>query len=116
VKEADPFDLQGQERAAQEVAKRDELSKDTEESDFKWLMRSKRGRRIVWRQLERAGVFRLSFNTNAMAMAFAEGNKNDGLRTLGLINRLCPELYQTMVNEANDHRANSIDGNSHNDH
>ena len=41
---------------------------------------SKRGRRIVWRFLERAGVYRLSFNTNAMAMAFAEGN---GTRACG---------------------------------
>jgi len=63
-------------------------------------MSSKRGRRILWRLLDRAGVFRLSFNTNAMAMAFAEGNRNEGLRYLALIHTLCPELYPTMVKEA----------------
>ena len=78
-------------------------------------MGSKRGRRIVWRFLDRAGVFRLSFNTNAMTMAFAEGNRNEGLRILAQIHALCPELYTTMVKETNDYR-NADDGPSRNDH
>jgi hypothetical protein len=78
------------------------MTRETEESDFKWLMGRKQGRRIVWRQLERAGVFKLSFNTNAMQMAFAEGNRNEGLRVLDLIHRLTPELYPVMVKESNE--------------
>lgn len=100
----DPTDIQQQERAAADADKRRSIARDTEESDFKWLMGSKRGRRIVWRLLERAGVFRTSFNTNSMAMAFAEGSKNEGLRLLANIHTLCPELYPTLVKEANDHR------------
>lgn len=96
----DPTDLQIQEAAQADKAQRSKLSRDTDESDFKWLMGSKRGRRIVWRLLDRAGVFRLSFNTNAMAMAFAEGTKNEGLRLLGQIHTLCPELYHVMTKEA----------------
>ena len=102
-------------RANAEIETRRKLARDNEDSDFKWLMSSKRGRRIVWRQLERAGVFRLSFNTNAMAMAFAEGSRNEGLRVLTQIHTLCPELYATMVKEANDNR-NVDDGSSRNDH
>lgn len=109
----DPTDIRSQERAAAETDLRRKFSKDTEESDLKWLMSSKRGRRIVWRQLDRAGVFRLSFNTNAMAMAFAEGNRNEGLRILAQIHAVCPELYPTMVREANEQR-DIDDGNSHN--
>jgi hypothetical protein len=111
----DPTDIQSQERAKANADLRAKLAKDTEEADFRWLMGSKRGRRIVWRLLDRAGVFRLSFNTNAMAMSFAEGNKNEGLRTLTQIHTLCPELYPVMVKEQiHDHR-NSDDG-RRNDH
>jgi hypothetical protein len=100
----DPTDINSQERAKADTDLRKKLAKDTEEADFKWLMGSKRGRRIVWRLLDRAGIFRLSFNTNSMAMAFNEGSKNEGLRILANIHSLCPELYPTMVKEANDNR------------
>lgn len=109
----DPLDLRGHERAREEAQQRSQLAKASEDDDFKWLMGSKRGRRIVWRLLDRAGVFRLSFNTNAMQMAFAEGNRNEGLRTMQQIHTLCPELYQVMVKEqTNDNR----DDGRRNDH
>lgn len=96
----DPTDIRSQERAKAETETRNKLAKDTEESDLKWLMGSKRGRRIVWRQLEQAGVFRLSFNTNSMQMAFNEGNRNNGNRLLAVIHSTCPELYPVMHNES----------------
>lgn len=105
MSEFDPIDVQAMERSTADKQTQAKLSKDTEEADFKWLMGSKRGRRIVWRQLERAGVFRLSFNTNAMQMAFAEGNRNEGLHTLMQIHTLCPELYPQMIKDnVNDNR------------
>lgn len=106
----DPLDINAQARAKDQLEQRERNRRDVEEGDIKWLMGSKRGRRIVWRLLEQAGVFRASFNTNAMQMAFAEGNKNNGLRLLAQIHTLCPELYPTMVREANDNR-NFDDGN-----
>lgn len=111
----DPLDLRGQERAAEDAKHRDKLAQINEADDFKWLMGSKRGRRIVWRHLDRAGVFRLSFNTNAMHMAFAEGNRNEGLRILAQIHALCPELYPVMMKEqVNDNRI--ADDGRRNDH
>ena len=95
----DPLDVQGQADAKSDKDSRAKLSRDNDEADFKWLMGSKRGRRMIWRQLDRAGVFRLSFNPNAMQMAFAEGNRNEGLRTLASIHAQCPELYPVMVKE-----------------
>lgn len=111
----DPTDIRSQERAKAEKELAAKLVKDTEEADFKWLMGSKRGRRIVWRQLDRAGVFRLSFNTNAMTMAFAEGNRNEGLRIIAMIHEQCPELYTVMVKEQVHDNRNTDDG-SRNDH
>ena len=67
--------------------------------DLKWLMGNKRGRRVVWRALERARVFHLSFSTEPLVMAFHEGAKSEGLRTLALIHAHCPELYPQMVKE-----------------
>jgi hypothetical protein len=96
----DPTDTQSHDSAREDKAQRAKLARDTDESDFKWLMSSKRGRRVVWRLLDRAGIFRSSFSTNAMAMAFTEGQKNEGIRLLGQIHTLCPELYPVMTKEA----------------
>lgn len=107
MSEHDPFDLRGQEREAVDTKLQTRLDLELEESDTKWLMSSAKGRRIAWRLLDRAGVFRLSFNTNAMQMAFSEGNRNEGLKLLGQIHSLCPELYPTMLKEAKDHGRSS---------
>lgn len=95
----DPFDLEAPER---ERAIRDERTRNaqrTEADDLKWMMSSKRGRRIIWRLLEQSGVYRLSFSQNAMTMAFNEGNRNFGLALLSKVHELSPESYSTMVQE-----------------
>ena len=114
-KEFDPIDVRAQEKASAEKAAREKLARENEEADVKWLMGSKRGRRVVWRLLDQSGVFRLSFNTNSMQMAFAEGNRNFGLRMLSMVHSLCPELYPQMVKEQSNDRI-ADDGSSRNDH
>jgi hypothetical protein len=115
MSEFDPTDIRGQERSKAESELRNKAAKDTEESDFKWLMGSKRGRRIVWRLLAQAGTFQLSFSTNAMQMAFAEGNRNYGNRVLTMIHTLCPELYAVMMREQlNDNRIDADGSRNHN--
>lgn len=106
----DPTDLEGQATQRKDDAHRRRLANEVEELDTKWLMGSKRGRRIAWRLLEQAGVFRLSFDTNAMRMAFNEGNRNYGNRMLDLIQRVSPEQYTTMSKEANDARISDGNG------
>lgn len=96
----DPMDLYPDERKAHtDATVQRKLKSESEGDDLKWLMGSRRGRRIVWRLLEQAGVFKISFSTNSMQMAFNEGGRNYGNRTLGLIHSHCPELYPTMVKE-----------------
>lgn len=104
MSEYDPTDVNAQEAARESQDRERKQSKDTEESDLKWLMRNKQGRRIVWRLLEKAGVFRSVFNTNAMAMSFAEGHRNYGLQTLTLIHVACPELFPVMLKENTNER------------
>jgi hypothetical protein len=101
----DPTDLDGQEREQAEVRAEKRSLRKTEDDDFKWLMSSKRGRAIIWRLLDQAGVFRISFTPNALQMAFNEGNRNYGNKTLSMIHALCPELYPTMVKEATNGRS-----------
>jgi len=100
--EHDPLDTGGQQRAKDAKAIRERLARETEEADVRWLMGTRRGRRIVWRLLERAGVFRTSFSANAMQMAFAEGNRNAGIVLLAQVHELCPDQYPLMVAEANE--------------
>lgn len=95
----DPTDLEAQDRARLDREKRVAADEKSEGEEIKWLMGRRLGRRIVWRQLSRAGVFRSSFNNSALVMAFHEGERNAGLRTLGLIHEHCPQLYATMVTE-----------------
>lgn len=97
----DPFDLRGQERTKKEKSERDKHAQQVDAEDIKWLMGSKRGRRIVWRLLGRTGVFRSSFTGNSETF-FREGERNVGLFLLAQINGNCPETYNLMVQEQKD--------------
>jgi len=79
-----------------------------EQEDTKWLMNTKRGRRIVWRTLEQSGVFLSVFNTNAMQMSFNEGHRNNGLKLLTSVCALAPDEYVEMLKEHAN--ANGSDG------
>jgi len=100
----DPIDTRGQEQTRQELDERSQRAHLQEQDDLKWLMTDKRGRRIVWRWLERTGVWRLSFTADALAMAFNEGGRNQGLRLLDLLLTTAPKLYNTMMEESHDDR------------
>jgi hypothetical protein len=97
----DPTDIASQEQAQKKQELQDQLGKESEEADLKWLCSTKRGRRIVWRLLDQSGVFRLSFDPNCAKMAFNEGNRNYGNTTLAKIMNVCPELFLTMTKENN---------------
>jgi hypothetical protein len=110
----DPLDLRGQERAKEQSDERQRLAVEQEKDDFKWLMGSKRGRRIVWRLLERTGVFRTSFTGNSETF-FREGQRNVGLMLMAQIHEVCPDQYALMLKEQVNVRSNTDDG-RRNDH
>jgi hypothetical protein len=107
----DPTDLRGQEREREEIESRTKLSQEIADADLKWVMGRERGRRFVWRLLEHAGVYRTSFSTNALQMAFNEGNRNIGLPLLADINALCPDLVQLMLKEQKNVRDDATKSN-----
>ena len=102
MEDIDPTDTDALAKAAKARDMRNRNAQDTEAADIAWMMSSKRGRRILWRQLERAGVYRSSFNTNSMAMAFAEGERNAGLRLLASIHEAAPDQFTTMLKESRE--------------
>lgn len=70
--------------------------------DYKWLMNSKRGRRIVWRLLSATGVYRQSYTGNGSETFFREGARSIGLQIVAQLHAIDggPELYAQMRNEA----------------
>lgn len=98
-KSYDAFDIRAQEDARKDAEERAKLNARIEIDDLKWVMQNKRGRRFVRGILERAGVWRLSFHTNALQMAFNEGSRNEGLALLSKLMEHCPEFYSQMLKE-----------------
>lgn len=95
----DPLADEGHEQGDPANAERARFDALEEAEDLKWLMSEVRGRRIAWRLLTRAGVFRLSYTGEPISTTFREGERNVGLRLLAEINTHCPELYALMAQE-----------------
>lgn len=105
----DPLDVGSQDRAKSQKEVREKILRENDDADFKWLMSSKRGRRIVQGFLIEACFNQSPFNHNAMQMSFVSGRQTVGIRLFGLINRLCPELYPVMAKEQGNDRHNADD-------
>lgn len=104
MKSYDPTDLRGQQEDKREADARMRDIRRQEAADIKWLMSSRQGRRIMWRLLRVAGIFLLSFNTNAMQMAFNEGKRAVGNQLFDEVLNLCPEQFPVMQKEHEDGR------------
>ena len=102
MSEHDPTDIFGQERARAELSDKQKLQMQQDAADFKWIMSNKRGRRYIWRLLEKAGVFRSSFTGNS-ATFFNEGQRNLGLSVLAMIHEHTPDAYTLMLNEQREY-------------
>lgn len=106
MKDFDPTDIAAIE-AIREEARKAQLAEAVQfADDFKWLMRDRRGRRLVFWLLSVAGVFRSTYVQPKeaaafmpIAMAHAEGTKEIGYRLLAVVNKVCPELYAKMMKE-----------------
>lgn len=105
----DPTDLTANEEARRERAKALRTQRYLVSEDTTWLMGSKRGRRIVWRLLEKTGVFRCSF-TGDNETFFREGQRNVGLILMAQINESCPESYTLMMKEQHERPSDDTSG------
>lgn len=102
MSEHDPLDSAQREKVEKDRRHRAKIERQNEGDDIKWLCGNKRGRRFLWKLLESAGVFRLSFDKDAMLMSFREGERNYGLRVLAMIHKVAPDSYATMLRESSE--------------
>ena len=106
MKQRDPFDQA-------EIAKREEIEFERQRAIertrllLKNLMRDKDGRELVFFMLDLSQCDTVSFNTNALTMAFNEGRRSYGLDLKRLID---PELYQLMLKESYERNRNKRHG------
>lgn len=96
----DPTDLRS--TAAEAETDKAKLTRDErqEQEDIKWLLAHRPGRRIAWKLMSDAGVFRTTFNTSGSVMAFNEGQRAQGLKLLAQIMALAPDAFTLMQKEA----------------
>ena len=66
------------------------------------IMSLKAGRAYIHDELVACHVFATSFTTDALQMAFSEGERNRGLRLLNDVTLADPEGYVDMMREANE--------------
>ena len=92
----DPFDREKARKAQNDLAK----AKEQEFlSDLYNVMATQEGRRFVYRILADCGNYRTSFNTNALSMAFNEGQRNVGLMLQAKAASACQTFYAQMIQE-----------------
>jgi hypothetical protein len=97
---AEPFDVNREVAIQEQADEARNLTRLGQDTDLLSLMNTVQGRRFMWRLLDLAGVFRLSYAGEAThATAFAEGGRQIGNVLLADIHRLCPVKYQLMVSE-----------------
>lgn len=71
-----------------------------ETSDLRDVADTPHGERYLKRELDAAGVFRTSFSTDPLQMAYAEGRRNGGLRLLALLVEAHPQAAARILTSA----------------
>lgn len=98
----DPTDIHAEQQRLQEEADRTQRARQGEEADWAWLMSSKRGRRVVWRWLERSGVFEAAM-TGSSYTFYNEGKRSNGIALNTFVRDNCPSDYALMLEEKRDY-------------
>lgn len=73
----------------------------------KSMMNTATGREYFWNKLALAHIFSAVPPTDALAMAFAEGERNQGLQLLNDIMQWCPELFIQAMRESHERNQSS---------
>ena len=98
-KKEEEIDVFALDEKSKEAKKKSEHQHKRRISDLKELLRYPAGRRFIWEELSRTGVFRSSFSLNSMQTAFQEGQRDIGLSLLRDINEAEPTAFARMQQE-----------------
>lgn len=92
-----PYDAGSEKHVAKKKTKAS-LLKQQRDEDMTKLLSEAYGRRIMWRMLERCGIYKTSFTGNSTTF-FNEGRRAVGLETLEEIIASSPTSYTLMQSE-----------------
>jgi len=95
----DPTDLTGLAQKADTAELEAKAGKQRVIEDFKWLMGSMQGRRVMFHLLEMAGIYRTSFTSNGALTSFNEGKRFVGLYYVDMINTHGLNEFVLMLKE-----------------
>lgn len=87
---------------SEEAKRKQERQALREKNDWQWLLADERGQRIVRDLIARTGVMRQTFQPNAMTVAFAEGQRNEGLFILDRVGRYAPSVLPVLFSMRDD--------------
>jgi exoribonuclease R len=76
-----------------------EQTRQQEVNDIREVMGTEAGRRVVYKLLDRAGIYRCSFAGQSNQTIFNEGGRNQGLMLLSDVTQHAPNSYQQMLKE-----------------
>lgn len=103
MKQRDPFNQSAIEKDREELEFNRKRAIERIRLLLSNTMRDKDGRELVFFLLDLSQCDTLSFNTNALSMAFNEGRRSYGLDLKRLLD---PELYQLMLKESYERTRN----------
>lgn len=101
--EHDPLDPDQEVAAEAERQQVADLEVRRARDDLLWVLGDKRGRRFLWRLLERAELYRLSYSSSGTETAFREGRRAAGLQLLADLTAADPNAYVKMQQEHIEH-------------
>lgn len=99
--EQNPVDLDAVNELREERERLEQLEAGETNADWRWLMGSKRGRRMVWRLLATTRPLQPVWEPGLErdAILIREGRRNVGLELLALLLEACAELVPVMAKE-----------------
>jgi hypothetical protein len=92
-------DVFNQEEQKKKVAQASERLQQRQQSDMRKVLGLPEGRRVIWRLLSEAGVFRSSFTGDSQTF-FNEGKRSLGLLIVSEVLAAHPDSYSVMQREA----------------
>lgn len=90
-------------RAIRKARQKEKQQRREELKDLQDVLSTKAGRRVIWKILSRAGVFRVDWEAgNHGYNDLCTGRRTIGNELMSEIQAIDPELYVTMAREANE--------------
>lgn len=99
MNERDPTDIAAEQAEADARATERANAQATEVEDYRWLMSTERGRRILWRFYSLTHPFQPSFGGGRENTDFREGERNIGLKLQAALARADVKQFAQMMQE-----------------